>query len=219
MNSNIIRLAIVDDHKLFRDGIAGLLGAYKDLYIDFKVANGIDFFEELDKRNDSIDVVLLDLEMPEMDGLAVLRKLKETNSKILPLIVTMHNEDEIIYELVELGAKGLLAKNADIEEVVEAIRIVYDNELYFNEDVSKILIKRIVKKEQVKSIVPNKALTEREKEIIRLICNELTIKEIAEELSISERTVDTHKTKIFEKTKTRNSAGIVMYAVKTGIVG
>lgn len=218
MKDKKIRFAIVDDHKLFREGIASLLRAYKDLSIIFSASNGIDFLSELSNKENEINIVLLDLEMPQMDGFAVLKKLKELKTGIKAIILTMHNEDELIYDLIKLGAKGLLSKNANIKEVVDAIRLVNNDELYFNEEVSKLLIQRIAKNEKVSSAIPDSSLSEREKEIIRLICNEFTIKEIADKLFISERTVDTHKRNIFEKTKTKNSAGIVMYAVRTGLV-
>jgi DNA-binding NarL/FixJ family response regulator len=213
-----IRLAVVDDHKLFIEGIVGLLKSYDELTVNFTAGNGIEFFEELLKRKRPIDIVLLDMQMPGMDGLAVLRRLKVTNPEIKPLVLTMHNEDELIYEMVELGALGLLPKTADIEEVVNAIFSVYNNELYFNDEVSQRVIKKLVKKEKIKRINVNEGLSYREKEIIKLICNEYTAREIAEKLFISERTIDAHKTSIFEKTKTKNTAGLVMYAFRTGIV-
>ncbi len=216
--SNKIRIAITDDHKLFRDGIAALLSAYDELSVCIVASNGVELFRELLERKRPIDVLVLDVEMPEMDGFEVLRKLKATHSEIKPLILTMHNEDELIYGLVELGAKGLLQKSADIEQVVDAIYSLHNNELYFNEDVSKRVIRKLVKKEHIKRISINQCLTEREKDIIRLICHEFTTKEIADKLFLSERTIETHKQNIFEKTKSKNAVGLAIYAMRTGIV-
>lgn len=216
--SNRINIAIVDDHKLFRDGISGLLSNYDELTVNITAANGVEFFEELKKIKTPIDILILDVEMPEMDGFEVLRRLKTVDPDIKPLILTQHSEDELIFGLVELGAKGLLHKSADIEEVVDAIHMLEKNELYFNEDISKRVIRKLVKKEHIKRMNANSSLTEREKEIIRLICNEYTTKEIASKLFLSERTVDAHRQHIFEKTKSKNAVGLAVYAMRTGIV-
>lgn len=213
-----IKIAVVDDHKLFRDGIISLLDDYEDISVVLECADGMEFIQELQKKKKHIDLVILDVEMPRMDGFEVLRRLKMNYPEIKPLIVTMHNEDELIYELVHLGAKGLLLKSADIEEVVDAIYNVNDNELYFNEDISQRVIKKLVKKQEIKLSNISVPLSDREREIIKLICDQLTTKEIATRLFISERTVETHKKNICEKTKSRNSAGIVLYALRTGIV-
>lgn len=213
-----IKIAIADDHKLFRDGIAALLSGYDELSVSIVASNGVELFHELLKRKRPIDILVLDVEMPEMDGFEVLKRLKATHSEIKPLILTMHNEDELIYGLVELGAKGLLQKSADIEQVVDAIYSLYNNELYFNEDISKRVIRKLVKKEHIKRISVSEYLTDREKDIIRLICHEFTTKEIADKLFLSERTIETHKQNIFEKTKSKNAVGLAIYAMRTGIV-
>jgi DNA-binding NarL/FixJ family response regulator len=218
MSQPKIKIAIVDDHKLFRDGMASLLSDFEELSIMLIASNGVEFFKELIKKKRAIDIVLLDVEMPEMDGFEVLKRLKLSNPEIKPLIVTMHNEDELIYRLVELGAKGLLQKSADIEEVVDAIHSLYANELYFNDEISQRVIKKLVKKEHIKKVSINKVLSERELDVIKLICQEYTTKEIAILLSISERTVDAHKKHIFDKTKAKNAVGIVMYAIRAGII-
>ncbi|MDP3556269.1 MAG: response regulator transcription factor [Bacteroidota bacterium] len=218
MSQPKIKLAIVDDHKLFRDGLVSLLSAFEEFSINIVASNGLIFFEELLKKKRTIDVLLLDAEMPEMNGIEVLKKLKLTNSEIKPLVLTMHNEDEIIFEFVELGARGLLHKSADIEEVVDAIHSLYINELYFNEEISQRVIKKLVKKQHIKKLNINTSLSNREKEIIKLICNQSTTKEIADKLFISERTVESHKKNIFEKTNSKNSAGVVLFAVRSGLV-
>lgn len=218
MSQSKIKIAIVDDHKLFREGIASLLEDFKELQICFMAEDGKDFLEQLAGNGSLIDVVLLDVEMPELNGIDVLKKLRVDYPAIKPLVLTMHNDDELIYELVGLGAKGFLPKSSDIEEVADAIRTLNENELYFNEDVSKKVIKKLVKTENSKKEVLNATLSEREIEVIKLICRELTTKEISSELFISERTVETHKRSILNKTKTKNSAGIAMYAIRVGII-
>lgn len=215
---NKIKIAITDDHKLFRDGMAALLKSYEELSVGIVACNGAELFDEILRRKRPIDVLILDVEMPIMDGFEVLKKLRAIHSDIKPLILTMHSEDELIYSLVELGAKGFLPKSADIEQVVDAIYSLHNNELYFNDDISKRVLKKLVKKEHIKRIDINKALTDREMEIIRLICHEFTTKEIAEKLFLSERTIENHKQTIFDKTRSKNSAGLAVYAMRTGIV-
>jgi DNA-binding NarL/FixJ family response regulator len=217
-NKAKIRIGLVDDQLLFRKGLRALLEDYKHINIKLEAANGVEFFEELKKIKEGIDVLVLDVEMPEMDGLEVLKILQIKSPRIKTLVLTMHNEDELIYGLVKLGAKGFLPKNAEIEEVLDAIDTLFVNELYFSEDISKVLIKNVVKKQGPKLPLSLSPLTEREKEIIKLVCEEKSTKEIADSLFISERTVNSHKTNIFEKTKSKNSAGIVMYAIRNGII-
>ncbi|MGE0567081.1 MAG: response regulator [Bacteroidia bacterium] len=213
-----IKIAVVDDHKLFRDGMKALLKDYEDLHVVFEASNGKELFDELLKRKRPLDIIILDVEMPVMDGFEVLKKLKTCYPEIMPLVVTMHNEDHLIFELVELGAKGLLLKSADIEQVVDAIYNLKAGELYFNDEISQRVIKKLVKKEHIKRSPFNPLLSEREKMIILLICEQCTNKEIGDRLFISERTVETHKRNIFEKTKSKNSAGVVLYAVRTGLI-
>lgn len=218
LNKEKIKIGLVDDQLLFRKGLRALIEDYKHIDIKLEAANGIEFFEELKKITEDIDVLILDVEMPEMDGLEVLKILQIKSPRIKTLVLTMHNEDELIYGLVKLGAKGFLPKNADIEEVIDAIDTLFINELYFSEEISKILIKNVVKKVDPKLTYTLSPLTEREKEIIKLICNEKSSKEIADALFISTRTVNSHKANIFEKTKAKNSAGLVIYAMRNGII-
>ncbi len=215
---NIIKVGIVDDQLLFRKGLISLLEEVKNLSICLEAANGVQFFEILKKNKNAVDVLVLDVEMPEMDGLEVLKILKLKDSNIKVLVLTTHNEDALIYELVKLGAMGFLPKNADIDEVILAIETLNRNELYFNEHISKMVIKKVIKREENKYTFDPLHITEREKDIIKLICEEKSTKQIADILCISERTVNTHKSNIFEKTKAKNSAGVVMFAVRNGIV-
>lgn len=215
---NKIKIGIVDDQLLFRKGLISLFDDLQKFDIILEAENGLDFFERLKLLTSEIDVLILDIEMPKMDGLEVLSILKSSFPKIKTLVLTMHNEDELIYELIKLGAKGFLPKNADVDEVVSAIVVINTGELYFNENVSKILIRRVIQKEGKKGVTFNVSLTEREKEIIVLICNEKATKQIADILLISERTVNSHKSNIFKKTKSINSAGVVIYALRNGII-
>jgi two-component system response regulator DegU len=214
-----INIAVVDDQLLFRKGLISLFEDFNRFNIIIEAENGIDFFEKLNLQHPTqIDVLILDIEMPKMDGLEVLKILSEKHPNMKALVLTMHNEDALIFELVKLGAKGFLPKNADIYEVIDAIDTLHSDELCFNEDVSKVLVRKVASRNLTKLPHSLVRLSEREKEIVKLICIEKSTAEIASTLSISERTVNNHKTNIFAKTKAKNSAGIVMYALRTGLL-
>ncbi|MFL5763853.1 MAG: response regulator [Bacteroidia bacterium] len=208
----ITKLAIVDDHHLFRKGLISLINDYKDLSVSIEASNGIELKEAL--RRNTPDIILLDVEMPEMDGIEVTEYLALKYPSVKILILTMHNEEEIIFDLIDKGAHGVLLKDDSIDQVIDAIYAVKDTGYYFKENISKVMISNLVRTKKIIPRIGKVRLTEREIEVVRLICNELTNKEIADKLCISARTVDGHRLNILKKLGARNSIGIVMYAVK-----
>jgi DNA-binding NarL/FixJ family response regulator len=164
------------------------------------------------------EVILLDIEMPLMDGIETTVKLKKKYPKIKPVILTMHDEQEMIIHLIERGARGFLPKNEDVEEVVVAIKSVQEIGYYFNDRVSQAMVKGLVNSEKIKPKFYSASLSDIELEIISLICKEFTGREIAEKMGLQFRTIEWHRNNILKKTGARNTAGIVMFAMKHNLV-
>jgi DNA-binding NarL/FixJ family response regulator len=212
-----IRIAIADDHLLFREGLSALLKENENLVLKYQASDGLELLEKFGCLKSPVDVLLLDIKMPNMDGIEVLKRLKITRPEIKTIMLTMYNEDSLVQQLVELGAKGFVPKHSGFEAVQDAIYKVFENDIYFSEDIYKRLIKRMANKEGMRYDVP--ALTEKEIEVVKLLCKEYSAKEISNLLYLSERTVDTHKKNIFAKVGAKNIVGVVLFAMKNGIVG
>lgn len=211
-----IKLAVVDDQHLFRKGLISLIGEFDELQVVAEASNGSELLDQV--RINKPDVVLLDLEMPIMDGIETTVNLNKKYPDIKVLILTMHNDEEIILHLIEKGAHGFLLKDNSIETIVDAIYAVTESGYYFNDHISKVMVKGLMKSQKIKPGFLDAGLSEREIEVVKLICKEYTNREIADKLFISVRTVDGHREKILQKTKAKNTAGIVMYAVKHNLL-
>jgi len=209
----VIRVALVDDQPLFRAGITSLLKDYDNMEVVLEASNGKEFFERIKRPHPH--VVLLDIEMPKMNGIETTRQLKERYPEIKIIILTMHNEEEFIFDLMTKGAHGFLPKDKSVEELVTAISGVIYKGKYYNDEVVDVLLKG--SKGLVKNLKMN-ILTEREIEIIRMICKQKTNKEIGEALGVSVRTIENQRTTILLKTNTKNVAGVVMYALKHKLI-
>lgn len=214
MSTNI-RIAVVDDQKLFRGGLKMILAGADDFEVVFEAGNGVQFFERL--AFEPIEIVILDVEMPGMDGIATLEKLQEEHPEIKVIMLTMHDSDRLINHLMQLGANGFLLKDENPEVVIEAVRRVAAEGIYFRDYVSKALLKGGRAKNKPGGPMSAK-ISDREMEVLKLICQEYTSKEIAEKLYLSSRTVEGHRRSLQEKTNSRNLVGLVLYAVKYGIV-
>jgi DNA-binding NarL/FixJ family response regulator len=210
-----INIALVEDQRLFRDGLHALLKETEDFEVLTVADNGREFLNQLEGMKVHPDVVLLDMNMPEMNGFELTEVLLKQYPSMRIIILTVHNQERFIVKMIESGVAGYLVKNCDIEEVRAAVRASYKTGFYFNE--STMLAMRNgyrTKNNQVRSFanIPVE-LTEREIEVLRLICKELTNAEIAEQLSISPRTVDGHRNNLLSKVGCKNTAGLVLFAV------
>jgi DNA-binding NarL/FixJ family response regulator len=209
-----IKIAIADDQKLFRKGIASLIASFDHMYVIFEASNGVELLSLCENFISSPDIVLLDLSMPEMNGLDALKVLKEKHPSIKVIILTSHEVESFILATIQAGANGYLAKNAEPEEVELAIREVYKNDFYFTLAMLEIMRKGLVKKTNNIKLEEEDNLTTREKEVLALICKQLSSHEIAEKLFLSNRTVEGHRNNLLLKTGSRNTAGLVLYALK-----
>jgi len=212
-----IKYAIADDHKLFRKGIIAVLEDSPGFKLVLEAQNGRELLNNLNKAKP--DIILLDLRMPEMDGIETTVEIRKQNEDVKIIIVTMLDDEKYVIHLMEVGANGYLLKNAEPEEIKTAITTAYENGYYFNDYVNKALLKRVVHKNQLKPVFNNNIeLTNREIEVLKLICNEQTANEISKLIFLSPRTVEGIRTKLLEKIGVKNTAGLVMYAVKNRIV-
>ncbi|MFK7783839.1 MAG: response regulator [Crocinitomicaceae bacterium] len=212
------RISITDDHQLFVDGLSAVLGNSEDLEVVLTTTSGTELIQELD-NGAKIDVVFLDLDMPELDGLETLKIIKEKNPEQHVLILSMHHDDAIILHLIEKGANGYLLKNSSVKLLNSAIHGVMENGLYFEDFVVQIMLKGMVVKRR-KPVIFNKnqPLSNREMDVLELLCREHTTAEISEKLFISQRTVEGHKKSLLEKTKSRNTIGLIINSLKYGLI-
>lgn len=217
-----IRLALCDDHTLFRAGMATILGQVHDFELVLEAANGQELIDKIARKTP--DVVLLDLQMPVMDGTATADHLREKYPLVKIIILTMHDEDRMVLHLLEKGVSGYLLKDAEADEVERAIRKVMDDGVYLNEFVSRAMHRRMTNKPTglTTSTSPfynsKVLLSEREKEVLSLLCDGLSTNEIGEKVCLSPRTVEGHRLRILEKTGTKNTAGMVAYAFRNHLV-
>ncbi len=209
---NRIRIAVVDDHQLFRDGIDSLLVANHDYEVVISASNGREFFDMLTPEN-LPEVVLLDLTMPEMDGFEVLERLREDFPKIRTIALSMHDDGNYIVKCIKNGAAGYLLKNTDEEEMLTAIRTVYRGGKYFNREIADKMIHKMSGHQD-----ETRKLSAKESEILNLIAQGLTTKEIAVQLFISTRTVETHRVNIMKKLKAKNTAETIKIAAQQGLI-
>ena len=205
-------------HLLFREGIKAIFQEEEHMKIILEASNGKAFLDLLKNAVVKPMVVLLDIRMPHLDGYATAEILLAEYPDMKIITLTMHEEERHIIRMIELGVNGYLMKNASPEEVVECIECVVEHDYYFNNKITNIMRKILMYKG--KRTVDNMMydLTEREKEVLELICKEFTAKEIGEKLFISFRTVEGHRKNLLSKLNVRNTAGLVVFALKNEIV-
>jgi DNA-binding NarL/FixJ family response regulator len=214
---NKIKIVIADDYKIYRDGLKVGLSADDNIEIIAEADNGEELMKALESNTP--DVILMDLKMPIMDGMEATKLVRQKYPSIKVLIITMYEDDKFIIHLMENGANGYLLKNAEPGEILKSIYAVFENGYYFNDVVNKALLKKLVLKNNFKpSFNQNIDLTEREQEVLKMICEEKTAAEIAKEIFLSPRSVEGIRQRLIEKVGVRNTAGLVMFAVKNGIV-
>lgn len=211
-----IKVAIADDHALFRAGVKTALSVKKDVELIAEADNGMQLLNLL--KHIEPDVILLDIQMPIMDGIQTLPEIRKIRPEAKVIILSMHNDHSMISKLMEIGANSYLTKNSDSETIYEAIKTCYENEFFFNELTNKALLAGLRTKRTDSYGAPEADLSEKELRVLRLMCEEKTTKEIADIVEISPRTVEAIRDKLKTKTGAKSMAGLVMYAVKNGIM-
>lgn len=214
MNNKQYQIILVDDHTLFRNGLRILLNNQQEYTVCAEAANGEEFLELLDKQRP--DLVLLDIDMPVMDGIEAANRALRKYPELKIITLSMYGEEDYYYKMVDAGVKGFLLKNSDINEVKAAMQTVLEGGSYFSSELLQNLVSSLRSKSQQHE--KQNVLSERETEILILICQGFSNQEIADQLFISKRTVDKHRSNILEKSESKNTAQLVMYAIKNQLV-
>ena len=209
---NEIKVIIADDHKLFREGLAGLLQKYDDIKIIKSVGDGLEFMECV-KNLVEADIALLDITMPNKDGFQVLKELKALNTTLKPIVISMYNDGNYIAKCAKMGAYGYLLKNTDESELVLAIRTVAKGKKYFSAEISEKMINFM----STQSISEN-VLSNKETEVLELLSKGLTTNEIAAQLYVSSRTIETHRGNILKKLEVKNTAELIKKAAEMNLI-
>lgn len=214
-----INLALTDDEQLFRKGMQMILADIEEVEVVVEATNGKDLLTQLRQIEAPVHVVLLDLQMPVLDGIETTKRLHAEFPSSKVVILTTHYSKAFILNMIELGASAYLAKDAEPEQVIQTVREVANNGFFYDSFVMDVIRENMVAGYPNKSVAfgPVK-LTNREMEILQLVCQEKTTNDMAEELFLSPRTIEGHRNNLLEKTGAKNTAGLVIYAVKNKIV-
>lgn len=214
----IIRVMIADDHRLFRTGLVAVLKEMKGIKVINEAENGKELLAKL--IHERPDVILMDIKMPEMDGIEATEIVIAKYPDIKVIMLTMHDDEQFITHMVDLGAHGYLLKNSDVRELELAINKVMKQGYYFNDKVAEVLLTNLIGKKS-KLMIKEKhelSFSKREHEVLQLICEGFTNSEIAEKLFLSTRTVEGYRYKLCDKVGVKNTAGLVRFAIKNGLV-
>jgi DNA-binding NarL/FixJ family response regulator len=216
MNSEQIKIMIVDDHDLFREGVKYILSKVPEFQIVDDASDGVEYLEKL--KTIRTDIVLMDIDMPRMNGFEATRQSLEIYPNLKIITLSMHGDQGHYQRMIELGVKGFVMKDSGISQLKHAINEVYRGNNYFSQE---LLMSIILKKDpspQGEQLRHQLDISERELEVLRLICKACKNKEIADSLFISPKTVEGHKAKLMEKTNSSNSVALVLFAIKNHLV-
>lgn len=206
-------ILLVDDHKLFREGLKLLLSNISFIQTISEAANGEEFLQLILK--DTPDIVFMDIDMPVVDGIEATRKALEIYPELKIIALSMYGDENYYTRMINAGAKGFILKNSSIHDVEAAIKNVLSGNSFFSHEILSRIINHINKR---KNIAKSSELSERESEVLYHICKGLSNQEIADTLFLSKRTIDKHRENLLIKTNSKNTAGLVIYAIKHGIV-
>ncbi len=209
-----IRVIIADDHEIFRKGLRLILTRLKYVDLVGEAGNGKEVIEIIKKKN--ADIILMDIEMPEMNGIEATRKILSIKPHVKIVALTMFNDEQYIEDMLDAGAKGFLLKNITKQVLDRALRTIAEGNNYYSDELFSFFTRKVAGEKSTKDI--ELTLTKREKEILQLICEGLNNEEIASKLSISERTVIGHKSNLLAKTNCKSTPSLISYSIKNKIV-
>lgn len=213
-----VKIGIVDDHQLFRKSIALLAASFEGVEVVLQAESGKELFDMLPTTH--LDLLLLDIEMPVMNGFQACLLLRERYPEIKILIVSQIHTRESIHKVMDLGAHGFLSKNAGPEQLEQAIARIHEEGIYFEQDFSTVIKEAIIweNKKPLPLLSSLLKISHREMEVIRLACYEKSNIEIADALNISVRTVEVHRKRIIKRTESKNFIGVILYAIRHGLI-
>lgn len=214
----MLRVGIVDDHLLFRRSMTLLINSFDGMQVVVDAENGKLFLNQL--QHETVDVVLLDIQMPVMDGYETCKQLLLSYPNVKILIVSQLTSRESIHKTMELGAHGYFTKNSDPNQLELALRSIHEEGYYFGQELGSVIKEAMLweNKNPVEEVNRKDLFSERELQVIRMICKEMKSKEIAEKLFITIRTVESHRTHVMEKSNSKNFIGVILFALKNGIL-
>lgn len=210
-----LKLYLVDDHKLFREGLKLLLSTRDFVQHIYEASSGKEFLEQIPHVD--CDIVLMDIEMPEMNGIDATREAILLKPDLKVIVLSMYGDEQYYYKMIDAGAKGFMLKNTGIETVTNAIKKVSAGENFFSEELLFNILNNM-RGHKAKVTEPDAELSEREQEILYHVCKGESNQEIADALYISKRTVDKHRANLLSKTGCRNTAALIMYAIRNKII-
>ncbi len=210
-----LKIYLVDDHKLFREGLKLLLSTQDFVHHIYEASDGREFLENLSLVD--CDVVLMDIEMPEVNGIDATREALKIKPGLKIIVLSMYGDEQYYYQMIDAGAKGFMLKNTGIENVIAAIKKVASGENFFSEELLFNIL-NTMRDTKNEPETRDSELSEREMEILCHVCKGKSNQEIADELFISKRTVDKHRANLLSKTGCRNTAALVMYAIKNKMI-
>ena len=215
---NKIKLIIVDDHQMFRDGLKFMLSENENIDIIGEAEDGEKFIRLLDTLDP--DIVLMDINMPHMNGVDATKKALEIKPNIKIIVISMFGDENYYYQMIQAGAKGFVMKQSGSDELKTAIETVAAGNDYFSNELLKNVIISIGSAKQIKTNNEIKIInfTQREKDVLKLLCNGFSAKEIASKLNISPRTVEVHKSNLFTKTGVKNTGNLIALAIKSNLI-
>ncbi|OSY88107.1 LuxR family transcriptional regulator [Tenacibaculum holothuriorum] len=213
--SNKIKVHIADDHKILIEGVIALLHTEDDIEVVDYSLTGKDVVKWFTKNN--ADVLVLDINMPEMDGIEVLKMFKKRGMNVKTIILSSLSDPKLVQEMISMGANGFLDKTCASEHIIKAVRSVNNGIQYFSDDIKTSLFNLYVTETKDENVIEEE-LTEREIEVLRYIANEKSSVEIAEQLNVSLKTIETYRRNLYRKLQVKNVVGLAMYAVRNNIV-
>jgi two-component system response regulator NreC len=214
-----IRIIFADDHAIVRNGLRTLFRSSNEFSIVGEAADGQTAVELASEKKP--DVAILDISMPNLSGIEATRIIKQKHPDIKVLILTVHEDEAYVYQVIRAGANGYILKNAEKNEILTAVRTVYANETFFSPGISRLMIEKFISRaraEHGEDVQPAQNLSKREQEILRYISQGLTNREIADKLALSLNTVNTHRANIMQKLNIHDTANLVRYALEKGII-
>jgi DNA-binding NarL/FixJ family response regulator len=217
--SEKIKIVLVDDEELFRKGISFLLQREANIDVIFEASNGLELIDYLKNSNDYPDIILMDLKMPLLNGVEATKIIHKEFPNIKIIALTSYNTNAFIANMINVGASSYLVKNATPAEMIHTVNEVADKGFYYNETVMQVIHQDIISSPQnAKSNLDEDFLTNREREVLELICKQFNTAEIADKLCLSPRTVEGHRNNLLLKTQSKNMAGLVVFAIQNRII-